>query len=346
MRARALLALCCWVAVASFSAPAAPCGAFVARASKTVPSLAVEQTLILFDPEQELEHFVRQIAIRDPSPGFGFVVPVPEKPVVAKVKEQPFARLAESFPVTRGLGFGGLRGGGLGGGMATAAAPVVVLSRARVGSFTAFVLAASDAKALQKWFSDNKLVVPPEAETWLSHYVKLGFYFAALRYEGPEKPEQSASTRAETIRISFKSTLPFYPYREPTHPQPNDAERDLAVWLISTRAYTPVSLLAQAVPSPAGGEAQWRRPLDERSSRQLVRDALGGVLSDELMKLLPPDARGAAHPLTIQVFEDQKRSRAGFGDIVMVPKQQTALTSLFLERSRKLMASLDPAVTP
>ncbi len=56
MRARALIALCCWVAVSSFSAPAAPCGAFVAQATKTVPSLAVEQTLIVFDPEQELEH--------------------------------------------------------------------------------------------------------------------------------------------------------------------------------------------------------------------------------------------------------------------------------------------------
>jgi len=338
-------ALCCWTAVSSFSAPAVPCGAFVARATKTVPSLAVEQTLILFDPEQELEHFIRQIAIRDPSPGFGFVVPVPEKPIVTKVKEQPFARLAERFPVQSGLGLGGIRGGGRGGGMAAAAAPVVVLSRSKVGSFTAFVLAASDAKALQKWFSDNQLVVPPEAEAWLGHYVKLGFYFAALRYEVPEKPADKGATRAETIRISFKSPLPFYPYREPVHPRPSDVERELAVWLISTRAYTPISLFEPG-PTPAGGAAQWQRPLDQRSSRQVARGVLAGTLSDELLQLLPPSAVGAAHPLTVQVFEDQKRSRAGFGDIVMVPQQQTALSSLFLERSHKLMASLDPAVAP
>lgn len=337
-----MAALCGWIAVSSFSAPAAPCGAFVARATKTVPSLAVEQTLILFDPEQEQEHFIRQIALRDPSPGFGFVVPVPEKPVVAKVKEQPFAQLAQSFPVNVGLGLGRIRAGASGGGIVSAAAPVVVLSRSKVGSFTAFVLAAGDAKALQKWFSDNQLVVPPEAQAWLDHYVKLGFYFAALRYEMPEKAAEKGTTTAETIRISFKSTLPFYPYREPDHAQPADAKRDLAVWLISTRAYTPVSLLDQ---TPAG-EAQWQRPLDQRSSRQLTRSVLAATLSDELLQLLPASAVGAAHPLTVQVFEDQKRSRVGFGDIVMVPQQQTALTSLFLERSRKLMASLDPAVTP
>lgn len=346
MKVRAVVALCSWVAVASFSAPAAPCGAFVARATKTVPSLAVEQTLILFDPEQELEHFIRQIAIRDPSPGFGFVVPVPERPVVAKVKEQPFARLSERFPVTAGFSLGGIRGGGRGGGMAAAAAPVVVVSRTKVGSFTAFVLSATDAKALHKWFSDNQLLVPPEAEAWLAPYVRLGFYFAALRYEAPENASKSGTTRAETIRISFKSPLPFYPYREPAHARASDAERELAVWLISTRAYTPVSLFEASGQARVGTEAQWQRPLEQRSTRQLARSVLTGVLGDELLQLLPPSAGSAAHPLTVQVFEDQKRSREGFGDIVMVPQQQTALTSMFLQRSRKLMATLDPAVAP
>src|SRR6185369_8259285 len=100
MRLKASAALCCWVAISSFSASVAPCGAFVAQSTKTVPSLAVEQTLILFDPEQELEHFVRQIALRDPSPGFGFVAPVPDVPTIAKVKQQPFEKLAQRFPVT------------------------------------------------------------------------------------------------------------------------------------------------------------------------------------------------------------------------------------------------------
>ncbi len=340
MKARTLAALCCWVAISSFSVSAAPCGVFVALPTKAVPSLAVEQTLILHDAEQELEHFVRQVAIRDPSPGFGFVVPVPEQPVVAKVAESPFEKLAERFPVHANLSVPGALGGLGSGAGAPTGAPVQVLSRSKVGSFTAFVLSASDPKALQKWFSDNRLVVPAEAHAWLTHYVKLGFFFAALRYEIDEKDLTTKTTRAETIRITFKSTLPFYPYRESERPHPSDQPRDLAIWLVATQPYTPVSLFE------SHGTGRWKRPLAEHLSSSLLRSSFDGVLSQELMSLLPKGWGEDGRPLSLQVFEDQKRNRTGFGDIVMVPKQQAAPGALNLARSRKLMASLDPAVKP
>ncbi|MET0793466.1 MAG: hypothetical protein ABW061_18235 [Polyangiaceae bacterium] len=65
MRFRELVAGGAFVALSGFSGSARPCGAFVALAEKTVPSLSVEQTLIVYDAAQGLEHFVRQIAIRD-----------------------------------------------------------------------------------------------------------------------------------------------------------------------------------------------------------------------------------------------------------------------------------------
>lgn len=346
-RARAWLSLAAFLALASFSVRAIPCGAFFAgsRESKTVPSLSVEQTLILFDPEQELEHFVREIVIRDPSPGFGFVVPVPERPLIANVKVDPFAKLAAKFPLTSVESAGGMRKGGTGAGMVTAA-PVTVLSRQKVGSFTAFVLSASDAKALDKWFSDNRLLVPQEAAAWLAQYVKLGFYFAALRYEAQEKDLKSGTTRAETVRISFKTPAPFYPYREPVHPTSSDLPRELSVWLVSTKEYTPVSLFQPQATSEAVFELEWKRPLREHAAHSVARADLESLLSEELSKLLPGPGGEARAPLRLQIFEDQKRSRAGFGDIVMVPKQVTPLAGPTLERSRKLMASLDPAVTP
>jgi hypothetical protein len=330
MSVRAWLATGAWLSIACFSAPASPCGAFVARATKTVPSLAVEQTLIVFDPDKELEHFVRQIAIRDPSPGFGFVVPVPEQPTVAKVKVDPFEKLVRSFPLGSRFSLGS-GGGAPGGSRAAGAGAVTVVSREKVGSFTAFVLTASDAVALNKWFADNRLSVPPEAQAWLDGYVKLGFYFVALRYEAQARDQNKSTTRAETIRISFKTPLPFYPYREPAHAKASDAPRDLAVWLVSTQAYTPVSLFSGAA---------WKRPLLEHSSEPVPRESLVPTLDGELLRLLPDGA------LSVQVFEDQKRSRAGFGDIVMVPKVAKAPNEAALARSRKLMALLDPAVTP
>lgn len=329
------MAGCAFLALSGVSESARPCGAFVALREKAVPSLSVEQTLIVYDAAQELEHFVRQIAIRDPSPGFGFVVPVPEKPTVSKVKDSPFERLAKAYPLSppgRGL-----RAGASGGGMPTrSGAAVQVLSQERVGSFTAFVLSASDPHALQQWFTDNRLVVPSEAQSWLDHYVKHGFFFVALRYEKDQKDSGHSATRAEAIRISFKTPLPFYPYREPQHERTPDVPRDLAVWLVSDeQGYTPVSLFE------SGSQKRWQRPLLEHATTQEARAALAEVLGSELKALLPASAQ-----LQVQVFEDQKRGRAGFGDVVMVPKRAKTLSPAQLERSRKLMAALDPAVSP
>src|SRR6188768_341848 len=65
------------------------------------PSLAYEQTLIVFDAEQGKQHFIREVTFRGTSSTFGFVVPAPTRPAVAAVKTSPFADLRESFPFER-----------------------------------------------------------------------------------------------------------------------------------------------------------------------------------------------------------------------------------------------------
>lgn len=322
------------------------CGMFVAAPRVQVPSLAVEQTLLVFDHAKELEHFIRQVAIRNPSPGFGFVVPVPEQPEVAAVKQSPFEKLAKRYPLeTPGMLHPGMGGGGLGLGVAAAVPSVKVLSTTRVGSFTAFVLAANDATGLKKWLDQHHLTTTPDAEAWFAHYVKLGFYYAALRYEAPPadaKAPAKDTTRAETIRITFHTPLPFYPYREPHHAaSPNDdEERDLAVWLVSAGSYVPVSLFRDAA------SATWKRPLLQHYLRAETRDALAEVVGSEIAQLLPP-AKSGKQPgepgtLSVQVFEDQKRSREGWSDIVMVHQHPESLSGATPEQERKLMASLDP----
>jgi hypothetical protein len=334
-RLRRLVAASAFAALCGFSTPAVPCGAFVARNVKTVPSLSVEQTLIVFDEQKQLEHFVRQVVIRDPSPGFGFVVPTPERPEVASIEHSPFEKLARQFPVSSGLRISpGARGGGAGSGAPAAA--VTVLSKERVGSFTAFVLAATDAAALQKWLKDNRFSVEPVLQDWLNHYVKLSFYFTALRYEAPQDKPAAGVTSAETLRISFHTPLPYYPYREPLHvhrPEP----RELAVWLIAARRYVPVSL-SNEVP---GG--RWKRPWLEHSQRDEPRADLAELLGEPLAKLLPQAAKaGEPATLQVQVFEDQKRDRRAYGDVVLVPSEPVPRNDERLKAAGKLMKSLDP----
>jgi hypothetical protein len=331
------------------------CGGFFARRAATtttvtVPSLQVEQVLILHDPAKEEEHFIREIVFRDAREPFGFVVPTPSLPTVAKVDRSPFAELAARFPPEhepaidapgRGLGGVGAAGGG-------APAPAVkVISEERIGSFTAFVLAATDARALEKWLDANELATTPASEAWLKHYVDLGFHFVAFRYELPDAGAPRARTKSEIVRISFSTPRPYYPYLEPEHPgAAAPGSRVLAVWVIAPERGVPVAAVKDE-----SGERLWKRPWKEaRRHAPATPASLGAALGGSLAALLPrpgaeADGGAAGERLVVQTFQDQKASRAGWGDVVLVPEAPVAIDAARMKRLRRLMAALDDAVT-
>lgn len=341
------------------------CGGFFVAKTSGLPSLQAEQVLIVHDPVKEQEHFIRQITFRDTNEHFGFVVPVPSLPTVAKVTSDPFVKLEESFPMTGrppppgstgGMGHGAGKGTGQGFG---SGGSVNVLSTQKVGSFTAFVLEATDGKVMKKWLDDNGLVTTPASEAWLQHYTEIEYLFVAFRFDPPKddaKPAASAKgkdegiglgslgagfvhhsqVRSETVRISFATPLPFYPYLEPTHPEKHVAEqqRVLAVWLISQSASRPIAAVRE------GDEYTWKKPWKEGKhnpmiSADVVKTALGTGLSD----LLP-----SASEYSVQRFEDQKSVREGWGDVVMVPTTPVKLDAAAIDKRRKLMSALDPTL--
>jgi hypothetical protein len=307
-RGSALLVAAGLCAVAAASPNARACALFGREApeSERRPSLAYEQTLIVYDAEKHREHFVREVVFQEAREPFGFVVPTPARPEVAKVAKSPFAKLREEFPfrwvnperVAR-LAAAGMEDS------------VEVLEVTRVGRFTAFVLSASDAAGLKSWLSRNGFATTPETAVWLAHYVKLGFFYVAMRYE--PAPGDKGKTKAETVRISFDSPLPYYPYLEPDAPAGKAAGKSprlLEIWLVSTRDFVPVA--------PRSGEKADRvRPfLDgSRYSAKNLRSKLASAVDAALL----PDGQ-----LRLQRFADQKRSRAGFGDVDFVPEDADA----------------------
>ena len=319
-------------------ADAYACGAFFERAraspTVTVPSLQVEQVLVIHDPVKEEEHFIRQLSFRDAKEPFGFVVPTPSRPTVAKVATSPFAGLAKRFPPERWSGLRLGLGGGAApsrGGRVVAAAPVTVLSKERIGSFTAFVLAATDASSLGKWLQDNAFETTPESRAWLAHYVSVGFFFTAFRYE-PDARVPGTTVKSETVRISFATPLPFYPYQEPVHPKPEThLPRVLTVWFASPERAVPVA----NVTDDSGGHL--RRPWAEDNTHRIttaadLRPTLG-LLAD-LLPGAPNDA------LVMQTFEDQKTSRQGWGDVVLVPEAARSIDPSKRDRMNKLITAV------
>jgi len=290
------------------------------------PSLAREKVLIIHDAARGQQHFIREVAFRRADQSFGFVVPTPTRPEVATVENNPFTKLRDRFPFatpkldeSSGAGFGGR-------GISVKSVGVEVLAVEKVGSFTAFTLAATDADALANWLKDNQLASTPATERWLAHYVRMGFYYVAMRYDPPARVKASAPVAAETVRISFASPLAYYPYFEPEPDAPAKGPRLLELWYVGTEPVVPVARFATVESEPS----RWVRPLAPGKDHKDARGAIEAALYDELEQLLP------AGELVVQTFQDQKVSRSGYHDILFgsaaarpfTPEQQTALAPL------------------
>lgn len=310
------------------------CGGFFSaklREKERRPSLAYEQSLIVFDAAAHRQHFIREVVFRTSATSFGFVVPTPTRPEVAKVQKSPFASLRAEMPFqmfSKGIGaVGSGTGQGFGSGKPRG---VTVLDVKKIGSFTAFVLAADDDAALRAWLDEHHFASTPEADRWLAHYVKMKFFYVAMRYDPPATVDYGRTT-SETVRISFDTELAYYPYYEPDPPNGVVSEdpRMLELWLVSDAATVPVAAQAK------DGEHVWVRPFAEgiaypNASRKVLEEALGSDAS-----LLPKGE------LLVQRFMDQKRSRVGFGDVVFVPAERRPLRAAM---AGSLVRVLDPGL--
>lgn len=326
---RAAAALAAALVLVAAAPPAAACGGFFSARSlppERRPSLAREKVLIVHDAARGRQHFIREVAFRRADQPFGFVVPTPTRPEVASVARNPFTRLRDQFPFERELvGFGS--GHGSGAGYGGSGGGVEVLAVEKVGSFTAFVLAATDSAALAGWLKDNGLTSTPDTDRWLARYVEMGFHYVAMRYDPPPDAKRRASKAiaAETIRISFDTPVAYYPYFEPEAPLSQKSPRLLEVWYVGSEPIVPVARLAEADKPP-----RWVRPLKPGRDFRDARKRLALALLDELEALLPDG------DLVVQTFQDQKRSRSGYQDILfasakprtLAPEQQAALAPL------------------
>ncbi|MBX7080216.1 MAG: DUF2330 domain-containing protein [Nannocystaceae bacterium] len=311
------------------------CGGFFTKrlTAERRPSLAYEQVVIVHDAAKNREHFIREVAFRRAQEPFGFVVPTPTRPEVDKVHPSLLKDFRIDFPfesIARGLGIVGM-GYGTGSGVGFGGRGVTVLEEKKVGSFTAFVLAADDSAALSGWLEQHGLSTTPPGDAWLAHYVAMKFFYVAMRYDPPQHAKGEGTLAAETMRISFDTPVPYYPYLEPATPPGIVAdERLLDLWVVSSAKVVPLAVRER------DDERTWIRPLREGASHRDARTTLEGLAA--LEGLLPEGE------LVVQTFQDQKRSRAGIGDILFAPAQQTELSADDRAALGTMLAILDPAL--
>jgi MYXO-CTERM domain-containing protein len=329
------------------------------------PNLSVERVLILYDEAQRLEHFVREVSFDGASGTFAFVVPKPARPELAVVDPQPFDALAAQFPIDRPPEPEGGFVGGAKSAMPERAAAVQVLSTQQIGKFKAFVLAASDAPALSRWLTDERITLPAGGQEWLSHYVKLRFYFAAFRYDAPAPPTATApapppssgfatppgaeaappppppppaapagstAMTSETVRLTFSTPVPYFPYLEPVHAgkRRSDAPHEMQVWLVSAEMREP-RLRRAAGAHPTRWAWAWQAGEAYHRPGPEVALPLG-----VLRPLVPK-----RDELIVQTFRDTRQNRDGWGDIVFPPAESQLDEPGWLRTAAFLLGDLD-----
>ena len=318
----------------SIPRPAEACGFMSASIDPTeMPSAAHEDVLIVYDDAKQIEHFIRRVRFKKASSKFGFVIPTPSVARVDEANEAIWKRLRLHCPHRFGdPGVPPTQSYGLGSGKrrSASATKVKVLEQKKLGDFTAFVLAASDTAAFDDWLNDNGFSPTDGGRAWLERYVKAKFHFVALRYDGSEDAG-AGELLSKTVRISFKTPLPFYPYREPEDVRANET-RKLLVWFVGKDKRVPVAEVMHE------GERLLRRPWSEANPCGAVaHEALADLVGTELAGALPVGA-------TLQAFADVKEHRHGWSDVLMHSIGPSACDAACIEARLPLVSILSSLV--
>jgi hypothetical protein len=347
MRSHRLAALLGVLFTCVVEAPSSASAAVTLEAVGPVSPALLERALVIHDSSKGLEHLIQDFTFPVSATQLGMLLPVPARPTVSKLPSSPFAKLASASAAAAaaaegGSGFGSSGPEGLTSNARSAPSDPATPAADQVGRLTTSVIAASDTKALKQWLAASKLGSDAATDAWLAGYAARGFYFVAVRVSTTPKPD-AFKTVTETLQISFASALPYVPYAEASDDGGN--YRLLSVWLLSSHRHVPVAL--------AAGESkpQWVRPWHELDASRPSPQELKGLLPKSLLALLPPGPE-SNHGLVryreaqLQHFEDQKSSRKGYGDVVLVREAPQGGATPPVADLRRVMNVLDPEVKP
>jgi len=203
-------------------APAWPSGKPVVNADQTV--------ILIWDQDTKTQHFIRKASFKSDADDFGFLVPTPTQPELSESGNQafPFLQKITEPEVRQAPRSSGMSCIGCGdkstGTRGAAGSTVRVLEEKLVAGFHAAVLEADSADALVKWLASNAYMFSPELKAWAKPYVESGWKITALKVAKPADAKEKKSVTASSLRITFKTDRPVFPYREPN---PEKAATDL-----------------------------------------------------------------------------------------------------------------------
>jgi len=242
-----------------------------AVAAHGVPVVNADQTVImLWDKDQQTEHFIRKASFRAEGDSLGFLVPTPTRPQLEESGNAAFPYLAQitAPKVSEGVGLP----------IGCSATPqtgltrrVQVIEEKDVAGYHAVVLAADSGKALVEWLRDHDYAYTPEAAAWAQPYLEGHWYMTAMKVAKEGVGGAKAGVAASALRITFHTDHPLFPYREPDSRE-NAAklgvtDRLLRIYFVGESRYEGRFPSGQSWE----GRARWSQPLATEQRAQLLR---------------------------------------------------------------------------
>lgn len=308
---RAFLLFLGLVAVALVPVPSADGCAIPWRLNQPV-TVSSEDALIVWDPATKTEHFVRRANFQTDAKDFGFLVPTPTPPELAEANDSIFELLSaataprivyEKRKQTIYRNAGVATGAAMAPKSAAVPPPTVqVLDRKKVAGYDAVVLKANDPKALRDWLDKHGYDARKELVEWFKWYTDHEWVITAFKLSKDGSLANQLTGR--TVRMTFKTETPFYPYREPADMRPKDAtgQRVLKVFFLSDKRYA----------GTIGQEAAW--PGAAAWANAAPAGTVGGVFGNLGLEPKAKDEH-TAKAWHLTEFEDKSFPRPGTDEV-------------------------------
>jgi hypothetical protein len=217
--------------------------------------VADEEAIIVWDAAAGRETFIRRAKFHSTAKQFGFLVPTPSRPELGEVDAGVFQTLAELIRPEVQIDESGTKVevfslitscmGGMekGAGPRGPAPAVRVIQSAHVAGMDAITVAAEDPKALADWLGAHGFASTPELEAWLAVYTQQRWMITAFVIASDEDQQALYDVATKAVKMTFETSTPFYPYREPEQKDADPDElalppRMLRVFFVSDQRYT------------------------------------------------------------------------------------------------------------
>src|SRR6185295_15729243 len=206
---RSLFALLAFMCILHVSRDAGACG--IAVPAGSFARLSQEKSLVVWDAPSKTMHFVRKPSFDGDPASFAFFVPTPVTPAAAKADGAVFDRLRAivyptAMPGPVASGVKSVRTG--------RPDDVTVTQTVTIDDYELVSLESKNENALGEWLKKHGYVDRPQLRTWMKSYASRGWIINAMRWNG-WKHKTRATLEVPTIRLTFHTEQPYYPWSEP-----------------------------------------------------------------------------------------------------------------------------------